>query len=121
MESIVEQFRQRASARQAGRRSPGRYPNELRELALSHLAEVRRHGGRASQAARDLGVDANTLRVWEKKRARPAQRGNGTLLPVEVSQPVAEAAAPYVVVGPGQLRVECATADAVANLFAALS
>ena len=52
---------------------------------------------------------------------RPARSDSSKLLPAEVSQPVAEAAAPYVVVGPGQLRVECATADAVANLFAALS
>jgi DNA-binding transcriptional regulator YiaG len=116
----VEQFRQRASARQTGRRSPGRYPNELRELALSHLAALRRQGGRASQAARDLGVDANTLRVWEKKQAR-LSKPTSTLLPVEVSQPVSEAVAPYVVVGPRGMRVECATADAVANLFAALS
>lgn len=101
MESIVEQFRQAAPARQAGRRSPGRYPTELRELALSHLANVRRQGGRASQAARDLGVDANTLRVWEKKQPRPARGSNGTLLPVEVSPSATKAVAvPYVVVGP---------------------
>ena len=120
MESIVEQFRQRASVRQAGKRLPGRYPNELRELALSHLANVRRQGGRANQAARDLGVDANTLRGWEK-RSRPTKPSSSTLLPVEISQPVADGAAPYVVVGPHGWRVECASADAVANLFAALS
>jgi hypothetical protein len=121
MESIVEQFRQRVSARQAGGRSVGRYPNDLRQLALTHLAEVRRRGGRASQAARDLGVDANTLRVWEK-RSRSPEVDTNTLLPVEVALPRSDGgASPYVVIGPRDIRVECATAEAVAKLFVALS
>ncbi len=98
-----------------------RYTNQARDLALRYLEEVRGSGGRASQAARDLGVDANTLRLWEKRAGEIERPVAGSLLPVEVTGDVGRGAAPYVVHGPGDVHVECASASDVAALFRALA
>ncbi len=118
MVDLAEQFRRVIQSRSNGKRSPGRYTNRARDLALRYLDEVRRAGGRASQAARDLGVDTNTLRLWEK---RAASTGGGVLLPVEVTAAGGQGATPYVVHGPGDLRVDCSNASDVAALFRALA
>lgn len=120
MQNAAEQFREKAAARKDGRRSPGRYPQELRELALRHLAEVLQQGGRATDAARQLGVDANTIRVWEK-RARGAVRNGGPLLPVDIAGAADVTAVFYVVVGPHGLRVDCRSPEAVVALFRAIA
>jgi transposase-like protein len=126
MQSYAEQFRQAAEARLAGKRSPGRYPNQLRDLALSHLAEVRRDGGKASRAARELDIDANTLRGWEKmSRQRTLHRGAvGALVPVVVNrahESVTDAGPAFVVHGPHGLTVDCRAASDVAALVHALA
>ncbi len=121
MQNLAERFRQAVPTRQAGKRSPGRYSNRARELALRYLDEVRGSGGRASQAARDLGVDANTLRLWEKRAEEIDRPAEGSLLPVEVTGDGGRGAAPYVVHGPGCAHVDCASASDVAALFRALA
>ncbi len=114
MKSRAEEFREAVRER-----SPGRYPNRLREMALEHLASVRLRGKPLSHAARELGVDVNTLRMWEK-RSEPVASANG-LLPVEIREPTFESEVPYVVVASHGVRVECATAESVARLLAVLS
>ncbi len=121
MVELAEQFRRVVQARSNGKRSPGRYTNQARDLALRYLAEVRGSGGRASQAARDLGVDANTLRLWEKRTRQSERPAIGRLLPVEVTDDDGRGAAPYAVHGPGGLRVDCGNAADVAALFRALA
>ncbi len=121
MVELAEQFRRVAQARANGKRSPGRYSNRARELALRYLDEVRGSGGRASQAARDLGVDVNTIRLWEKRAGEVDRPAAGSLLPVEVTGDGGRGAAPYVVHGPGGAHVDCASASDVATLFRALA
>ena len=120
---MPEQFLRVAQARANGKRSPGQYSNRARDLAVRYLAEVRASGGRASQAARDLGVDANTLRLWEKRAKQiqvPTDTGS-VLLPVKVTNFDGQDTPPYVVRGPGGLRVDCSNASDVAELFRALA
>jgi hypothetical protein len=126
MQTFADQFRLAAEARLAGKRSPGRYPNQLRDLALSHLAEVRKAGGKANQAARELGVDANTLRGWERiSRQRNLPRGTvGALMPVVINdayENVTDTRASFVVRGPHGVVIECRAASDVAALVRALA
>ena len=126
MQTFAEQFRQAAEARLAGKRSPGRYPHQLRDLALSHLAQVRKAGGKASRAARELDIDANTLRGWEKtsRQRNPPRGAHGALVPVIVSHPhenVVDAGVAFVVRGPCGLTIECRAAPDVAALVRALA
>jgi len=126
MQTFAEEFRHAAQARLTGKRSPGRYSNRLRHLALSHLAEVRKDGGKASQAARDLGLDPNTLRGWERtsRPGVPAARGVGALVPVVVRDgpdTVFAQGAPFVVRGFQNVTIECQRAVDVAALLRALA
>lgn len=130
MHNYAEQFRRAARRQLNGKRSPGRYPDALRELALAHLRESRTQGSTASQAARDLGIDANTLRGWDgRARRRGRQQSVGTtqpaVIPVRVRDgDVDEEAAGtgrFVVHGPSGVRVDCQTAADVAELFRVLA
>ena len=126
MQDFAEQFRQAAQTRSAGKRSPGRYPEQLRDLALSHLRQVRKTGGKANQAARELGIDANTLRGWEKMAQSHdlAATARGSLMPVVVTDPDDSAITKglaYRIHGPCGLCIECWTASAVAALVRALA
>ncbi len=126
MQDFAEQFRQAAQARSAGRRSPGRYPDQLRDLALSHLSQVRKAGGKANQAARELGIDANTLRGWEKTSGSRdiGRAARGSLVPVVVAEaydaPATRDSA-YRIHGPFGLTIECWGASAVAALVRTLA
>jgi hypothetical protein len=126
MQDFAEEFRQTAQARLGGRRSPGRYPDQLRDLALSHLSQVRKAGGKANQAARELGIDANTLRGWEKTSGNRdlGQAARGSLVPVVVTEPHDDPAtrgSAYRIHGPFGLCIECWSASAVAALVRALA
>ena len=126
MQSYAEQFREKAQARRTGGGSPGRYPDHLRELALAHLAEVRKAGGMAKQAVGDLGIDASTLRGWENdSRGRSLFGGtSGALVPVVVSDArhsIPANGSAYVIRGPHGLIIECRQASDVAALVRALA
>ena len=102
----------------AGSAYKRRYSAKLKALALEHLAAVRAQGGSLVAAARQLGVDGNSLRAWEKETARPVGHAEGKLQAVRV---VADAqAARFVVFGPAEVRIECEDARAVAELLRAL-
>ncbi|MEO0811603.1 MAG: transposase [Myxococcota bacterium] len=45
-----------------------RYPDRLKALAISHFDSVIRQGGTQAQAARELGVNANSLRQWRAEQ-----------------------------------------------------
>lgn len=126
MQNFAEQFRQAVQARSAGRRSPGRYPEQLRGLALNHLGNVRKVGGKANQAARELGIDANTLRGWEKTSGSRdlGRAARGSLVPVVVTEPHDDPAtrgSVYRIHGPFGLTIECWSASAVAALVRTLA
>lgn len=118
MTDFATQFRAGAAERAKGRRPGGRYPRALREVALHHLYQVRGKGGAATTAARDLGIDPNTLRGWEKLSR--ASNPRAEFRPVKVIDDKAVEAA-YIVVGPAGLRVGCQNAEMVAALFRALA
>ena len=123
MPSLAEEFRQSVARRREEKPRPGRYSNRLRELALEHLAAVRSEGGHASRAARELGIDANTLRAWEQASAKRVTTSPAQLLPVmtPLLHRLPQPSAPYVIQGPAGLRIDCASADAVAALIRALA
>jgi hypothetical protein len=119
MTDYAKQFRDVVAERSKGRRGGGRYPRELREVALLHLAAVRKNGRPAANAARDLGIDPNTLRGWEKHgRVNLDKSGFRS---VKVVEPLNHHETGYVVHGPANLRVECDNASQVAALFRALA
>jgi len=93
-----------------------RYTERLKHLALSHADAVKRSGGTLQQAARELGVDSNSVRKWRDELELAEARGASPMQPVTV---IADDS--YVVLGPGGLRVECRSAEAVARLFAAFA
>ena len=114
----VAHFRREADKRYSGRRHRTRYPQKLKNVALDHLTDVLAGGGHIKEAAKDLGIDANSLRTWRKAADVPPKRTAGVLKRMRV---VSDAAAPrYVVHGPAQLRIECADAQSVADLVRAL-
>jgi hypothetical protein len=119
MTDYAKQFRNVVAQRSKGRRGGGRYSRELRELALQHLRRARSKGEPAANAARDLGIDPNTLRGWER-RDRPVA-SKGTFRPVRVVEHRNPDKVGYVVFGPASLRVECDDASQVAALFRALA
>ena len=89
-----------------------RYPNRLKALAISHVDSVIGRGGTQAQAARELGVNVNSVRQWRAE----LEVTNVSVQPVTVVSDES-----YMVFGPGGLRVECRSAAAVARLFSALS
>ena len=128
MHNYAEQFRRAARRKLNGKRSPGRYPDALRELALAHLRESRKQGGTAGQAARDLGVDANTLRGWDGRARRAKQRymqaQQPAVIPVRVRDGNDNEEAPsgrFVIHIPAGLRIDCQSAEDVAALLRALA
>ncbi|MEO0811563.1 MAG: transposase [Myxococcota bacterium] len=90
-----------------------RYSNRLKALAISHVDSVIGRGGTQAQAARELGVNPNSLRQW---RTELRTTTHVSVQPVTVVSDES-----YMVFGPGGLRVECRSAEAVARLFSALS
>jgi hypothetical protein len=123
MTDNAKHFREAVAERSKGRRGGGRYPRELRDVALQHLRQVRSKGGAAANAARDLGIDANTLRGWEKRRANGSPQ-TLSVLPVAFATERCETkagTAQFVVHAPGGLRIECVNANAAAELVVALS
>ena len=92
--------------------STRRYSNRLKALEISHVDSVTGRGGTQGQAARELGVNPNSLRQWRTE----LEVTNVSVQPVTVISDES-----YMVFGPGGLRVECRSAEAVARLFSALS
>jgi len=89
-----------------------RYSSRLKSLAISHVDSVIGRGGTQAQAARELGVNVNSVRQWRAE----LEVTNVSVQPVTVVSDES-----YMVFGPGGLRVECRSAEAVARLFSALS
>ena len=101
------------------------YPCEAGELRLSHLRQVRKAGGKANHA-RELGIDANTLRGWEKmvQSHDLVSTARGSLMPVVVTEPDDSAITKglaYRVHGPCGLCIECWTASAEAAMVRPLA
>ena len=119
MTDYAQQFRDAITARNKGRRPGGRYSRELRHVALQHLHRLRLEGRAATIAARDLGIDPNTLRGWEKRDRVGNQRSS--FRPVEIVDNKRPRGPDFVVIGPAGLRVECSDASRVAALFRALA
>lgn len=119
MTDYAKRFRDVVTERAKGRRPGGRYPKELRALALEHLRIVRANGGAAANAARDLGIDPNTLRGWERRDCPDGFRS--FFRPVKVVENDEAGKPGYVVFGPACLRVECDNVEQVAALFRALA
>ena len=88
-----------------------RYNGKLRQLAVQHSDTVKRRGGTLQQAARDLGVDSNSVRKWREHKSDVGSRMDHITVVADDS---------YIVLGPAGLRVECRSAQAVAQLFRAL-
>ncbi len=115
--NAASKFRKESNRRFEGlsQGSRRRYPADLRQLALEHLAATQSRGGTISDAARDLGVDQNSLRTW-RKALTPDSIGRA--MPMQV---VADIDAPrFVVFGPSDVRIECRDAHSVAELVRAL-
>jgi hypothetical protein len=119
MTDCAKRFRDVVAERSRGRRPGGRYPRELREVALHHLRQVRYSGSAAANAARDLGIDPNTLRGWEKLNG--STKGRNTLQRVKVVNDRNGDMPGYLVLGPAGVRVEVHEAENVAALFRALA
>lgn len=125
MQDLAQKFKRQAAAKRNGA-AYFRYPDELRAMALEHIADVQRRGLTLESAARDLGIDTNTLRSWRRaaaaaaasKKPRSRAKANG-FRNVEIAKTTGSAR--YVVLGPSELRIECAEAEDVAALIRALA
>jgi transposase-like protein len=101
-----ETFRAQTRNSRGGRR---RFTHDQKRRAVEYAAEAMANGDTLDKVARDLGIDSNSIRKWRKsfEPERPE--------PITI---VADSS--YIVLGPGNLRVECRNAQAVARLFAAM-
>jgi hypothetical protein len=101
MRDLVDEFRRRARARRLGR--PGaRYPEELRELAVSCWRRAAQEGHSRRRVAAALGIRVDTLRRWI---AGAGQAGESMAEVRVLSGPVA-APGCGVVITPRGYRVE---------------
>lgn len=114
MEQEVQEFLKQSQQANRGRPPAGRrYPGELRELAVSYLAQYVRGGGTLGSAARNLGVSEYTLRRWQEEA-----HSDRRLRRVEVVEK--ESAEDIVLVRPEGYRVEGLSEGGVMRLLGRL-
>jgi hypothetical protein len=62
----------------------GKYPKALKLQVIGYAESQRRAGFRNAAMARELGIDASTLRWWLKRHAPKQNFFTGRLLPVQL-------------------------------------
>lgn len=129
MEQLLHQFQTRRAALLAptGKR-PGRYPDELRNIAIAYSKEAQAQGMPHRLAAETLGVDPATLAAWQRQKKAKAQSSPALDAPpklrrVEVvdSSDFSVATGGLCVVGPRGLRIEGMSIEQVVVLFERLA
>lgn len=112
-ETKAEEFRE-GVRKQAGRGPRNRYTAELREQATSYWKRRKAEGATLAMAAKELGIHAKSLGQWSKGRGT-ARR----FRPVELveEQAVPRRGSSMVLYGPGGVRVEGLTVEALSELL----
>ena len=110
----AKSFRKTVAKRFEGS-GPKSYPVDLRRLAVEYALEAKGRGIDLKSAARNLGIDPNTLRVWQK---RDGLQETKSLRRIVVGNGVPKRAG-FVVSTTTGLRCECATAQDAAALMRA--
>jgi len=109
-------FRRRSEEIFKGSRHRTRYPTDLKNLALKHLEQSRAKGFKLKDAAKQLDIDANTLRTWIQE-AEPSAAPKARLKRVKI----VEALPAYLIRVSGGVEVECRDAHSAAALIKALA
>ena len=131
LEKELEQFRQEAQRRKAGRRSGSLpFPEALRAFAVRYAEHTVAAGGTVTDAAQQLGVSGPTLYEWRKGRSaghrhpKAAEKG-AALVPVRVGgRPAAAQVArvhPVALVSPSGWRVEGLSVESAGQLLEKLA
>jgi len=121
MKQRMKKFRRAVQAQMPSRGRGRRFPVELRSQAVTITEDAVRVGWGEAQVAKELGVNAVTLKRWIE-RAQEEERFPPALQPVAVVEAAAERRQASVVVhGPSSLRVEGLDLDDLAALWRKLS
>jgi hypothetical protein len=119
MEQKARRFREEAARYNRGRKGVcRRYPEGLRDLAVSYCSARRQRGASLSQVAQELGINVWSLNRWIRKTKKRAE-----FVKVEVEAPIASKSSlgdRCVLVTPGGYRVEGLTVEGVGHLLRVL-
>lgn len=129
MKSTEIQDKVRAARESGEARGRRGYPEQVRAMVVAHSRSLLQRGGSLAQASTDTGIALVTVRKWlaaedaatrtETSRRR-STRGFRQVRVVESTTPT-RTTTMLVVHGPGQLRIEGLTVDALAELLARLA
>ena len=119
MEEEARRFREEAARYNRGRKGVSRrYPETLRDLAVSYCSARQQRGGNLSKIARELGINGWSLNRWVRGTKKRAE-----FVKVEVQSPIdtnSSCAFPCVLVTPEGYRVEGLTVEGVGHLLLVL-
>ena len=119
MEEEARRFREEAARYNRGRKGVSRrYPETLRDLAVSYCSARQQRGGNLSEIARELGINGWSLNRWVRGTKKRAE-----FVKVEVQAPIdtnSSCADPCVLVTPEGYRVEGLTVEGVGHLLRVL-
>jgi transposase len=119
MEQKARQFREEAARHNRGRKGVRRrYPEDLRDLAVSYCSTRQQGGASLNQIARELGINGWSLNRWVRETKKRAGFVKVEVQPAtESMQRVAECC---VLLTPEGYRVEGLTAEGVGRLLRVL-